>query len=260
MRARGRRSSRASISLTSPSPTTTADIRSRAGARSRSAVWWTILVGIALGVWPPRVAARRGRRGAARRAGGWELASTRGLRAPRTRSRSSTARRSTSASTSLSSSPLRPDRLGTGSTGCRRVVAHRGRTERPLPRLVPGAWASRDLPDAASTRLSFPVGYWNGLGILTGIAVPLLVHSALAGGRARRMLSIGVVPALGAVLYLTSSRGAVAATGAGTIVVVAQGTQAAARGSRERPRPAIGAPPRRPAPLQHARTPSATGP
>ncbi len=91
-------------------------------------------------------------------------------------------------------------------------------------RLFPGSFPGRGVPSflpSASTRLSFPVGYWNGLGILVGLGFPLLVYSALAGGRTRRMVSVGVLPALGAVLYLTSSRGAVVATGAGTIVVVA---------------------------------------
>jgi O-antigen ligase len=95
-----------------------------------------------------------------------------------------------------------------------------------VSRLFPGSFPGRGLPEllpSSNTRLSFPLGYWNGLGSFAGLAVPLLLYSALAGGRARRMLSFAAFPALGAVVYLTSSRGAVAAIAGGVLVfVVAQ--------------------------------------
>src|SRR5262249_28298437 len=76
---------------------------------------------------------------------------------------------------------------------------------------------------SASTRLSFPLDYWNGLGIFVAFAFPLLAHSALSGDRARRAIALAAVPLLGAVVYLTSSRGAVAALVGGLVVfVVAQ--------------------------------------
>src|SRR3954454_13395645 len=91
-------------------------------------------------------------------------------------------------------------------------------------RLFPGLFSDRELVTAlpsSAARLSFPLGYWNGLGLFTAMAYPLLLHAALAGGRARRRLSLGVVPALGATIYLTSSRGAVVALGCGLVVFVA---------------------------------------
>jgi hypothetical protein len=95
-----------------------------------------------------------------------------------------------------------------------------------LSRLFPGLFPDRGLPTllpSASTRLSFPLDYWNGLGIFVALAFPLLLHSALSRDRVRRVAALGVVPALGAVVYLTSSRGAVAALAAGVVVfVVAQ--------------------------------------
>src|SRR6185312_2126104 len=64
------------------------------------------------------------------------------------------------------------------------------------------------------TRLSYPVEYWNGLAILTGLAVPLLLLFATTATSALwRALAVLPFPALSAVVYLTSSRGG-AATGA----------------------------------------------
>jgi O-antigen ligase len=82
----------------------------------------------------------------------------------------------------------------------------------------------RSFLPGAETRLGYPLGYWNGLGILVGIGVPFLLRSAVAGGRAvLRGLAVGVLPAIGAALYLTSSRGgvAVAVVGALTFVLLA---------------------------------------
>lgn len=60
-----------------------------------------------------------------------------------------------------------------------------------------------------NSRLSFPVGYWNGLGIEMALAYPLLL-SVMASKRSRlaRGLAALPLPLLGAVMYLTSSRGA----------------------------------------------------
>src|SRR5439155_4791696 len=95
-----------------------------------------------------------------------------------------------------------------------------------VSRLFPGSFPNRGLPaflPNAADRLSFPLDYWNGLGILVAIAFPLLLASALAADRRRRALAIGVVPALGAAVYLTSSRGAVVALiGCVVVLVLAQ--------------------------------------
>jgi O-Antigen ligase len=71
-------------------------------------------------------------------------------------------------------------------------------------------------------RLTYPLDYWNGLGIFVALSVPLLLRAATA---ARRTVAGGValapIPGIAAVIYLTSSRGAVAAALAGTIVFLA---------------------------------------
>ena len=60
-----------------------------------------------------------------------------------------------------------------------------------------------------NSRLSFPLGYWNGLGIETALAYPLLL-SIMASRRSRLASSLAALPLpiLAAVMYLTSSRGA----------------------------------------------------
>ena len=60
-----------------------------------------------------------------------------------------------------------------------------------------------------NSRLSFPLGYWNGLGIEMALAYPLLL-SIMASRQSRlaRGLAAAPLPILGAVMYLTSSRGA----------------------------------------------------
>lgn len=71
-------------------------------------------------------------------------------------------------------------------------------------------------------RLSFPLGYWNGLGIAVALTYPLLL--AIMTSRRSRVastLAAFPLPILAAVMYLTSSRGAFAAAAVGVLVFVA---------------------------------------
>jgi hypothetical protein len=81
-------------------------------------------------------------------------------------------------------------------------------------RLFPDLFDDRGLVTylpSAATRLSFPLGYWNGLGIFLALGVPLLLHLAVVAGRAPvRAAALMPVPVIGAAIFLTSSRGAVA--------------------------------------------------
>jgi hypothetical protein len=63
-----------------------------------------------------------------------------------------------------------------------------------------------------NSRLSFPLGYWNGLGIEVALAYPLLL-TIMASRRSRvaKALAAFPLPIVGADMYLTSSRGAFAA-------------------------------------------------
>ena len=82
-------------------------------------------------------------------------------------------------------------------------------------RLYPGPFPTRGvsefLPGAVS-RLSFPLGYWNGLAIFVALGIPLLLRGALEWHPpVARAAAVAVVPAVGSVIYLCSSRGGVAA-------------------------------------------------
>lgn len=81
------------------------------------------------------------------------------------------------------------------------------------------------LPDAA-TRLSFPVGYWNGLAILVALGYPLWLGIAV---RAKRWWARGAAlmpfPSFAVVVYLTSSRGGVAAALIGVVTFLATTAQ-----------------------------------
>jgi len=81
-----------------------------------------------------------------------------------------------------------------------------------------GVEISTILP-AINSRLSFPLGYWNGLGIEMALAYPLLL-SIMASRRSRPAIAIAALPLpiLGAVMYLTSSRGAFGAAVAAVVV------------------------------------------
>jgi O-antigen ligase len=69
------------------------------------------------------------------------------------------------------------------------------------------------------SRLHYPVNYWNGLAILAGLALPLLLRAAVAHRPASlRALALVPVPAMAAAIYLTSSRGGYAVAAVGVIV------------------------------------------
>src|SRR5262249_30057458 len=72
----------------------------------------------------------------------------------------------------------------------------------------PGPEVAAALP-ASLVRLSYPVVYWNGLGVLVGLAAPLLLRSAVgARSRIARALAVGALPLIATTIDLTASRGA----------------------------------------------------
>lgn len=93
-------------------------------------------------------------------------------------------------------------------------------------RLFPSLLATRGLPEflpAAEARLSYPLDYWNGLGIFLGMGVPLLLRTSCGNRRpsAVRAAALASVPLCVAAIYLTSSRGAVATAFVGTALLLA---------------------------------------
>ena len=73
-----------------------------------------------------------------------------------------------------------------------------------------------------STRLHYPVNYWNGLAILAGLALPLLLRAAVdRRPPILRALALAPVPAIVCTIYLTSSRGGAAVAVFGVLVFLA---------------------------------------
>ncbi len=96
-----------------------------------------------------------------------------------------------------------------------------GLISRYFPSLFAAEAELRSIPEAAG-RLSFPVGYWNGLAVLAALGVPLLLRAALAArGPALRGLALAPLPAIAAAIYLASSRGGALASALAILVFLA---------------------------------------
>jgi len=91
-----------------------------------------------------------------------------------------------------------------------------------VSRLFPGSFPDRDLPaflPSAATRLSFPLGYWNGLAIFVALGIPLLLRIALLRGHGRvGAVALALIPVSVSVVYLASSRGGFLAVAVGFVV------------------------------------------
>jgi hypothetical protein len=85
-----------------------------------------------------------------------------------------------------------------------------------------GLQPGRTILQPLAARLSFPLGYWNGLGIEVALAYPLLV-ALMTSRRSRALSGLAALPLpiLAAVMYLTSSRGAFVAAGVAIVAYVA---------------------------------------
>src|SRR5256714_9850017 len=81
--------------------------------------------------------------------------------------------------------------------------------------------AQEILASLGTPRLSFPLGYWNGLGIEVALAYPLLL-AIMTSRRSRVASAVAAfpLPILAAVMYLTSSRGAFVAAGVALLVFI----------------------------------------
>ena len=92
---------------------------------------------------------------------------------------------------------------------------------RCFPSTYGAAPGGQVLKQLSGGRLSFPLGYWNGLGIEVALAYPLLL-SLMASRRSRLASSLAALPLpiLAAVMYLTSSRGAFVTAAVATVVFV----------------------------------------
>jgi O-antigen ligase len=89
-----------------------------------------------------------------------------------------------------------------------------------ISRVAPDVWHTA--PDVANERLSYPVTYWNTLGLLAALGIVLALHLTCTLGERRsvRVLAAAVLPLLVATLFFTFSRGAIAAGAVGLVVYV----------------------------------------
>jgi hypothetical protein len=90
-----------------------------------------------------------------------------------------------------------------------------------ISRVAPDVWHTA--PDVANQRLSYPVTYWNALGLLAAFGIVLSFHltCSLSERLAVRVLAAAVLPLLAATLFFTFSRGAIAAGAIGFVLYVA---------------------------------------
>jgi hypothetical protein len=97
------------------------------------------------------------------------------------------------------------------------VVAAYALATRLLPSVVP---AKRSF--SAGARLDQPLTYWNGLGLLMAMTIVLLVRIASDPSRPGRVrtAAAALTPIPGLALYLTFSRGSIAALAAGVVVLL----------------------------------------
>jgi len=90
-------------------------------------------------------------------------------------------------------------------------------------RLAPDLWPTP--PELANNRLSFPITYWNALGLVAAMGIVLCVHLAsdLAERIVVRMVAAAAVPLLATTLYFTFSRGAIAVAAIGVVLYAVVG-------------------------------------
>lgn len=126
--------------------------------------------------------------------------------------------------------PRRPLRLAWMTRGLAAgalVVCTLALITRVLPRIWPTA------PGVADNRLSFPLTYWNALGILAsfGIVLMLGITSNPHERRGYRALAAAGVPIAASTLFFTFSRGAIGALALGLVVFLCLGRSRALAGA-----------------------------
>jgi O-antigen ligase len=90
-----------------------------------------------------------------------------------------------------------------------------------ITRILPKVWSVS--PGFQGNRLSYPLTYWNALGILTAITIVLCIYLSSASREKPvvRVLGAAAVPILGATLVFTYSRGGIVATAIGVVLFLA---------------------------------------
>jgi O-Antigen ligase len=107
------------------------------------------------------------------------------------------------------------------------IVCACGLITRALPHVWPIA------PNVANRRLSYPVSYWNALGVIaaTGIVLCFHIASSLRERVISAALGAAAIPVLATTLYFTFSRGAMAALAIALVVYLLVGRPQALAGA-----------------------------
>jgi hypothetical protein len=110
-----------------------------------------------------------------------------------------------------------------------------------ITRTLPHVWPVSS--NVANERLSYPITYWNTLGLLGALGVVLCVHFTCSERESRwvRAIAAGALPILAATIYLTFSRGAIAVGAVGVVVYLLAARPRAALGGLLASVPAMGA-------------------
>jgi O-antigen ligase len=92
-----------------------------------------------------------------------------------------------------------------------------------VTRLAPDLWPIA--PNLAENRLSYPITYWNSLGLLASLGTILCLHftSSRSEPRALRLAGAAAIPILVTTLFFTFSRGAIVAGVIGLVAYMALG-------------------------------------
>ena len=92
-----------------------------------------------------------------------------------------------------------------------------------VTRLLPELWPTT--PNVTNERLSYPLTYWNALGLVAALAMVLCLHLASSSREPRiaRVLGAAAMPVLATTLYLTFSRGAIVAGALGLLAYAVLG-------------------------------------
>ncbi len=100
-----------------------------------------------------------------------------------------------------------------------------------ITRVLPRVWPIS--PGVATSRLSYPLTYWNALGVLAALCILFLVGLSAnpREPRALRVVAAAGVPIAATTLFFTFSRGAIAALVVGTVVFVLLSRSSALLGS-----------------------------
>jgi O-antigen ligase len=86
-----------------------------------------------------------------------------------------------------------------------------------VTRVLPEVWTIG--PNVAGDRLSYPLTYWNAMGLLAGLTAILLLHLTASerSPAVTRVLAAGALPVAAATLFFTFSRGGLAAAAVGLV-------------------------------------------